>query len=71
MSWLASWLPSIPTINLSIPTSIQGRFISFFLKKFLGHFFKQGQLDTPQIDSQIGSGYVQINDLDFDPVVSL
>ncbi|TFK29985.1 hypothetical protein FA15DRAFT_663305 [Coprinopsis marcescibilis] len=67
MSWFASWLPSIPTISLSIPTSIQSRFISFFLKKSLGHFFKPGQLDTLQIDSQIGSGYVQINDLELDP----
>lgn len=67
MSWFASWLPAIPTINLSIPTSIQSRFVSFFLKKSLGHFFKPGQLDTPQIDSQIGSGYVQINDLELDP----
>ncbi|EAU88507.1 hypothetical protein CC1G_04213 [Coprinopsis cinerea okayama7 len=69
MSWFASWLPSIPTINLAIPTSIQGRFVSFFLKKFLGHLFKPGQLDTPQIDSQIGSGYVQINDLELDPTI--
>lgn len=70
MSWFASWLPSIPSLNLYIPTGIQARFVSFFLKKLLGRFVKPGQLDTSQIDSQIGSGYVQINDLELDPSVS-
>ncbi|KZT09510.1 uncharacterized protein LAESUDRAFT_756466 [Laetiporus sulphureus 93-53] len=65
-SWWSSWLPSlsIPSIDLSLPTGIQRRFISFALKRSLGHFLQPGQLDVQQIDSQIGSGYVQIRDLE-------
>ncbi|KAJ3787784.1 hypothetical protein GGU10DRAFT_134981 [Lentinula aff. detonsa] len=67
MSWLTSWLPSLPSISyLVVPASIQRRFISFVLKRALGHFLKPGQLDVDQIDSQIGSGYVQVNDLHLD-----
>lgn len=40
------------------------RFISFALKRSLGHLLKPGQLDFQQVDSQIGSGYVQIRDLE-------
>ncbi|KAL1747537.1 hypothetical protein HDZ31DRAFT_31736 [Schizophyllum fasciatum] len=66
-SWIASWLPEIPSLNFSLPTSsIQQRFISFVLKKSLGHFLKPGQLDVHQIESQIGSGYVHVNDLELD-----
>ncbi|KAK0210826.1 hypothetical protein DFS33DRAFT_1458619 [Desarmillaria ectypa] len=64
MSWFTSWLPGLPAINISLPTSIQSRFLSFLLKKTLGHFLKPGQLDAHQIDSQIGSGYVQVADLE-------
>ncbi|KAJ3562000.1 hypothetical protein NP233_g9845 [Leucocoprinus birnbaumii] len=32
----------------------------------LGHFLKPGQLDVGQIDSQIGSGFVQVKDLELD-----
>ncbi|KAK0459804.1 uncharacterized protein EV420DRAFT_1629183 [Desarmillaria tabescens] len=64
MSWFTSWLPELPAINISLPTSIQSRFLSFLLKKTLGHFLKPGQLDVHQIDSQIGSGYVQVADLE-------
>jgi len=70
MSWFTSWLPSLPTINLAVPARLQGRFVSFVLKRTLGHLFKPGQLDSPQIDSQIGSGYVQVNDLELDESVS-
>lgn len=68
MSWFSSWLPELPilNINLTLPTSIQARFLSFVLKKTLGHFFKPGQLDVCQIDSQIGSGFVQVKDLELD-----
>lgn len=68
MPWLFSWLPELPTlnVNLALPTSIQRRFLSFVLQKSLGQFFKPGQLDARQIDSQIGSGFVQVNDLEFD-----
>ncbi|KAF9472211.1 hypothetical protein BDN70DRAFT_887253 [Pholiota conissans] len=67
MAWYSSWIPGLPNFNFSIPTSIQGHFISFVLKKFLGHLLTPGQLDYRQIDSQIGSGYVQINDLVLSP----
>ncbi|ESK94572.1 hypothetical protein Moror_7968, partial [Moniliophthora roreri MCA 2997] len=69
-SWLPSWLPSLPelpsTNYFSLPSSIQGRFISFVLKRSLGHLLKPGQLDPHQIDSQVGSGYIQVNDLELD-----
>ncbi|TRM57600.1 hypothetical protein BD626DRAFT_514419 [Schizophyllum amplum] len=66
-SWITSWLPEIPSLNFALPTSsIQQRFISFVLKKSLGHFLKPGQLDAHQIESQIGSGYVHVNDLQLD-----
>ncbi|KAH9935004.1 uncharacterized protein B0H18DRAFT_1082721 [Fomitopsis serialis] len=64
MSWWTSWMPSLPTIDLSLPSGIQRRFISFALKRSLGHLLKPGQLDLQQVDSQIGSGYVQIRDLE-------
>ena len=65
-SWFTSWLPTLPSINLSLPSGVQKRFISFALKRFLGHLFKPGQLDIHQIDSQVGSGYVQVSDLALD-----
>jgi len=71
MSWFTSWLPTLPTINIAVPAAIQGRFISFVLKKFLGHLLKPGQLDRHQIDSQIGSGYVQVSQLELDPQVGV
>jgi autophagy-related protein 2 len=64
-SWYSSWLPELPSISF-VPASIQRRFISFVLKKSLGHLLKPGQLDVNQIESQIGSGFVQINDLQLD-----
>ncbi|KAF7338239.1 GP-PDE domain-containing protein [Mycena venus] len=66
MSWFSSWLPGLPSLSFALPASIQGRFISFVLKKSLGHLVKPGQLDIDQIDSQIGSGYVQVNDVQLD-----
>lgn len=71
MAWFSSWLPSLPTINIiTLPAAIQGRFLSFLLRKCLGRFLKPGQLDHYQIDSQIGSGYVQVNQLELNPEVS-
>ncbi|KAI0093682.1 hypothetical protein BDY19DRAFT_1063485 [Irpex rosettiformis] len=64
--WSTSWLPSIPSIDFSLPSGIQKRFISFTLRRTLGHLLKPGQLDTQQVDSQIGSGYVQIRDVELD-----
>ncbi|TFK76391.1 hypothetical protein BDN72DRAFT_785226 [Pluteus cervinus] len=65
-SWFSSWLPPLPSLNFPFPSRLQGRFVSFILKKSLGHFLKPGQLDAHQIDAQIGSGYVQISDLELD-----
>ncbi|OBZ75363.1 Autophagy-related protein 2 [Grifola frondosa] len=62
--WSPSWLPALPSIDFSLPSGIQRRFISFALRKFLGHLLKPGQLDTQQVDAQIGSGYVQVRDLE-------
>ena len=67
--WFSSWLPSLPSLNFPFPARLQGRFVSFILKKSLGHFLKPGQLDAHQIDAQIGSGYVQISDLELDDQV--
>ncbi|TFY72678.1 hypothetical protein EVG20_g338 [Dentipellis fragilis] len=64
-SWFPSWL-QLPSIDISLPSAIQRRFISFILKRSLGHLLKPGQLDVQQIDSQIGSGYVQVRDLELD-----
>ncbi|KAL5490249.1 ATG2 [Sanghuangporus weigelae] len=64
-----SWLPftfnfSFP--DLAPPLTIQRRFISFILKRSLGHLLKPGQLDVNQIDAQIGSGFVEVKDLELD-----
>lgn len=69
MTWIPSWLPQLPSLNFAVPSSVQGRFISFLLKKSFGHLFKPGQLDSNQVDAQIGSGYVQVNDLELDAEV--
>ena len=65
-----SWLPSLPSIDFTLPSSIQKRFISFALRQSLGHLLKPGQLDVQQVDSQIGSGYVQVRDLELNNEVS-
>ncbi|KAI0362114.1 hypothetical protein OH77DRAFT_20625 [Trametes cingulata] len=62
--WSFSWLPALPSLDFSLPSGIQKRFISFALRQSLGHFLKPGQLDVQQVDSQIGSGYVQVRDLE-------
>ncbi|KAH8107055.1 hypothetical protein BXZ70DRAFT_271252 [Cristinia sonorae] len=64
MSWFTQWLPTLPSIDFTLPSGIQRRFISFALRQSLGHLLKPGQLDVLQIDSQIGSGYVQISDVE-------
>ncbi|KAI0636957.1 hypothetical protein C8Q77DRAFT_1095313 [Trametes polyzona] len=64
LPWSFSWLPSLPSIDFSLPSGIQKRFISFALRQSLGHLLKPGQLDVQQVDSQIGSGYVQVRDLE-------
>jgi autophagy-related protein 2 len=74
MSW--SWLPYnlnwstfIPSFNP--PVSIQRRFISFILKRTLGHLVKPGQLDVEQVDAQLGKGVVEINNVELDVEVRL
>ena len=69
--WNFSWLPSLPSIDFTLPSSIQRRFISFVLQNLLGNLVKPGQLDANQIDSQIGSGFVQVRDLELDNEVRL
>ncbi|KAG1782593.1 hypothetical protein EV702DRAFT_1232405, partial [Suillus placidus] len=64
-----SWFPGLPSFDYSLPSAIQRRFLSFVLKKSLGHLLKPGQLDLHQIDSQIGSGVVQVRDLELDDQV--
>ncbi|TDL27313.1 hypothetical protein BD410DRAFT_762110 [Rickenella mellea] len=59
-------VPSFSLPSLSVPKSIQSRFISFVLKRSLGHLLKPGQLDANQIDSQIENGRVEIKDLELD-----
>ncbi|KAG1753407.1 hypothetical protein EDB19DRAFT_1669210 [Suillus lakei] len=65
-TWYSSWFPGLPSFDFSLPSAIQRRFLSFVLKKSLGHLLKPGQLDLHQIDSQIGSGVVQVRDLELD-----
>ncbi|KAF8964063.1 hypothetical protein BDZ97DRAFT_2058708 [Flammula alnicola] len=51
-------------LQLRNPNQYSGPISLLYLKKSLGHLLKPGQLDYHQIDSQIGSGYVQVNDLE-------
>jgi autophagy-related protein 2 len=70
-SWYSSWFSGLPTFDFAVPSGIQRRFFSFILKRTLGRFLKPGQLDLHQIDSQLGSGTVQVKDLELDTQVSL
>ncbi|VDB83052.1 unnamed protein product [Peniophora sp. CBMAI 1063] len=63
--WTPTW-PSFPTFDFALPSNLQRRFISFLLKRSLGPFLKPGQLDVEQIDSQLGSGYLQVKELEID-----
>ena len=65
-SWFPAWLPTVtlPSLDFSLPSGIQRRFISFALRQTLGHLLRPGQLDVQQIDSQIGSGFVQVRDVE-------
>jgi len=58
---------SIPSV--AIPASIQSRFLSFALKRSIGHLVKPGQLDPEQIEAQIGSGFVEVKDIQLDEEV--
>ena len=67
-TWFPSFGFSLPSLSPSV--SLQKRFISFVLKRSLGHLVKPGQLDVHQIDAQIGNGYVEVKDLELDSNVS-
>lgn len=74
MPWLSSLFPfELPSLGLptfSIPVSIQRRFFSFILRRALGKFLKPGQLEANQIEAQIGSGSIDITELELDDEVS-
>jgi autophagy-related protein 2 len=67
--WLSGSFPSLPSIGL--PSNLQAKFLSFVLRRSLGRFLRPGQLDAERIDSQIGSGYVQVTKLELDEHVSI
>ncbi|KAG9087874.1 autophagy- protein 2 [Ceratobasidium sp. 370] len=64
--FLRSLAVPLPTIGIALTANIQRRFLSFVLKYFLGHLVKPGQLDDHKIDAQIGSGRVEIKDVELD-----
>jgi hypothetical protein len=68
--FLRSLAVPLPTFGIALPANIQRRFLSFVLKYFLGHLVKPGQLDDHKIDAQIGSGRVEIKDVELDDSVS-
>lgn len=70
-SFFRSLALPLPTFGIALPANIQRRFLSFVLKYFLGHLVKPGQLDDHKIDAQIGSGRVEINDVELDDAVSI
>lgn len=63
--------PPISLPSLAAPSSIQRRFISFILKRSLGHFVKPGQLNADQIDAQIGNGVLEVKNVELDCTVGL
>ena len=64
-------LPSISLPAIPLPANIQRRFLSFLLRRTIGHLVKPGQLDINQIEAQIGGGKVDIKDVELDPQVSV
>lgn len=59
----------IPFPSLSIPAGVQRQFFAFVLQRTLGHLVKPGQLDSRQIDAQIGNGFVEIKHVELDEQV--
>lgn len=57
--------------SVAIPASIQSRFLSFALKRSIGHLVKPGQLDPHQIEAQLGSGFVEVKDVQLDQDVGI
>ncbi|ETS60986.1 hypothetical protein PaG_04917 [Moesziomyces aphidis] len=64
-SFLTGWeLPSVSAFSLS--ANLQKRILSYLLKRTLGHFVDGGQLDPTQLDAGIGSGRIEIRDIELD-----
>ena len=63
-------LPSLPGFP-SLPQNIQRRFLSFVLKRSLGHLVREGDLDPERLEAQVGSGTVEIKGAQLNEKVSL
>lgn len=64
-SFMTGWdFPAFPALPLS--ANLQKRLLSYILKRTLGHLVKGGQLDLDQIDAGIGSGRVEIRNVQLD-----
>ncbi|PWZ03161.1 hypothetical protein BCV70DRAFT_197398 [Testicularia cyperi] len=65
-TFLTRWeLPSISAFALS--ANLQRRILSYLLRRSLGHLVVGGQLDLDQIDAGIGSGKIEIRNVQLDP----
>ncbi|CBQ70573.1 related to APG2-required for sporulation [Sporisorium reilianum SRZ2] len=64
-SFLSGWdLSSVSAFSLS--ANLQKRILSYLLKKTLGHLVDGGQLDLAQIDAGIGSGRIEVRNVQLD-----
>jgi autophagy-related protein 2 len=61
-----SYLPSLP----SLPQNLQRRFLSFVLKRSLGHLVKAGALDPDRLEAQVVTGHVEVKGVELDEDVS-
>ncbi|GAA95658.1 uncharacterized protein L969DRAFT_81399 [Mixia osmundae IAM 14324] len=57
-------LPSLPTFAL--PQSIQKHLLAFVLRKSIGTFVQDGQLDLERIEADIGKGKLVLSDVQLD-----
>ncbi|KAJ1032669.1 hypothetical protein NDA16_000692 [Ustilago loliicola] len=61
-SFLSGWdLSSVSAFSLS--ANLQKRILSYLLKRTLGHLVDGGQLDLAQIDAGIGTGRIQVRNV--------
>lgn len=64
-------LPGLPLAGaMSISSALQRRLLSYLIRRTLGHLLKPGSLDGAQIDAGIGSGKLEIANLELDQQVS-
>ncbi|SPO22516.1 related to APG2 - required for sporulation [Ustilago trichophora] len=64
-SFLSGWdLSSVSAFSLS--ANLQKRILSYLLKRTLGHLVDGGQLDLAQIDAGIGSGRIELRNIQLD-----